>query len=114
VALAEHLRQVREAKGWSLRESAQHCRVSNGYISLLENGKIENPSASILAKLATGYGVSLDSLLAAAGVRAPTIREGALEPRLISAVKRLSPSDLNELTRYATYLAEGAGRRRRR
>ena len=41
MALAEHLRQVREAKGWSLRESAQHCRVSNGYISLLENGKIE-------------------------------------------------------------------------
>ncbi len=114
MALAEHLRQVREAKGWSLREAAQKCHVSNGYISLLENAKIGNPSASVLAKLATGYGVSLESLLVAAGVHAPSVREVAVEPRLLSAVKRLSPTDLAELTRYATYLAEGAGRRRRR
>jgi transcriptional regulator with XRE-family HTH domain len=111
--LAEYLSGLRAANGWSLREAAAQCALSNGYLSLLENGKIDNPSASILAKLAKGYSVPLDAVLGAAGLTDARARQPLLEPRLLAAVGRLSEADLGELTRYATYLAERPRRRRR-
>lgn len=66
--LGTTLKDCRELKGFTLRQVEESIGVSNAYLSQLENEKIKKPSANVLYKLATLYGVPLDSLLWAAGI----------------------------------------------
>lgn len=114
--LAEQLRQLRSDRGLSLRELAEKSGLSNGYISLLENGRVESPSATVLGKLARALEVSLDDLLRAAGVQmeppsAPANRD--VDPALASALRRLDAGAREQLLSYARYLAEQPRGRRR-
>lgn len=65
--LARLLREGRKAKGWTLREAAAETGISNGYLSLIENGEIRAPSPRYLLVLAERYGVSYESLMTLAG-----------------------------------------------
>lgn len=113
--LSDHLKDLRDRRGWSLRELAERSGLSNGYLSLLENGRVENPSAAVLGKLAKAFGVALDDLLRAAGVEMSPVEAGSLDPQLVSALRRLDPGARAELLSYATYLADQRrGRRRSR
>lgn len=61
--LGEKIKELRNSKGWSLDELAQQSNVSKAYLSQLENGESERPSAEILYKIATTLGTSISSLL---------------------------------------------------
>lgn len=114
--LAEQLKQLRVDRGWSLRELAEESGLSNGYISLLENGRVESPSATVLGKLAQALTVPLDDLLRAAGVEIASLPASAnrdVDPALASAVRRLDAGAREQLLSYAKYLA-GQPRARRR
>lgn len=63
-ALAQRLRELRDARGWSLDALADRSTVSRSNISLIERGQ-SSPTAVVLDKLATALGVSLASLFEA-------------------------------------------------
>jgi len=57
------VRKLRKANNLTMGELANICKISQSYISDLENGKIKNPSGVKLAKIAEALGVSTDYLL---------------------------------------------------
>lgn len=67
--LGEIIKQYRQEHDLSQRQFASRCSVSNGYISMIEDGKNPRtkepilPSISMLKKVAFGMGMSLDDLL---------------------------------------------------
>ena len=69
--LAEELRRLRRIRGVSLREVEGETKISNAYLSQLENGKAENPSPHVLHKLARFYGVPYEFLMESAGYLQP-------------------------------------------
>ncbi len=64
--IARRLRELRDAKGWSLEALAERSSVSRSNISLIERGE-SSPTAVVLDKLATALGVALASLFEAPG-----------------------------------------------
>ncbi|PYG83883.1 helix-turn-helix protein [Ruminiclostridium sufflavum DSM 19573] len=46
------IKKIREEKNISLRNLSEKSNISYSYISLLENGKKENPSIKIIEELA--------------------------------------------------------------
>lgn len=65
--LANLLLQRRNLKGLTLRQLEKETGISNGYLNLLEQGKVVEPSPNILSKLADFYGIEYSELLEAAG-----------------------------------------------
>lgn len=65
--LGRRLRAGRTAKGWTLRQAAAETGISNGYLSLIEQGEVKAPSPRFLMALANQYGLSYDELMALAG-----------------------------------------------
>ena len=61
-----YLKKLRENKGLSTREVYELAKVSNSYLSLVENGH-RRASAVVLKKLASVYGVSYLDLYVKAG-----------------------------------------------
>lgn len=55
------VKQLREARGWSLEALAERSGVSRSNISLIERGQ-SSPTATILDRLGAGLGVALASL----------------------------------------------------
>ncbi len=67
--LGAYLATLRSSHGLSLRdvEAATEKRVSNAYLSQVENGKIARPSPNVLHALAEAYGVAYETLMEKAG-----------------------------------------------
>ena len=65
--LGAFIRQQRTAAQISLRGLADKAGVSNPYLSQVERG-LRRPSADILAQIAKGLSISVESLLTRAGV----------------------------------------------
>lgn len=67
--LGKFLKDVRESRGLSLRdvERVTDGKVSNGYLSQLENGGIGKPSAVMLHRLSGAYAVDYGELMERAG-----------------------------------------------
>jgi transcriptional regulator with XRE-family HTH domain len=59
--IAHRVRELRDAKGWSLDALAERSKVSRSNISLIERGE-SSPTATVLDKLATALSVPLASL----------------------------------------------------
>lgn len=57
-----HLKTVREENGLSQRKLARETGVSNGTISLIEQGRL-NPSVSLLKRVLDGIPISLSEFL---------------------------------------------------
>jgi transcriptional regulator with XRE-family HTH domain len=74
--LGEFIREQRTAAQISVRALAAKAGVSNPYLSQVERG-LRRPSAEILAQIAHGLSISVESLLAKAGIletpEAPTV-----------------------------------------
>lgn len=68
-ALGSELKRLRGDR--SLREVEKATKISNAYISQIENGKIDEPSPRILYKLAEYYDVPYAFLMEAAGYLKP-------------------------------------------
>lgn len=64
--MGEYLKNLREQKGLSTREVFELSKVSNGYLSLVENGH-RRASAIVLKKLASVYNVDYLDLYVKAG-----------------------------------------------
>ncbi|MDP2733974.1 MAG: XRE family transcriptional regulator [Hoeflea sp.] len=61
--LAERLRQVRMARGWSLLDLADKSAVSRSTLSRIENAEV-SPTAETLGSLAAAFQMSISQLLA--------------------------------------------------
>lgn len=68
--IAQRLRELRDARGYSLDALAERSGVSRSNISLIERGQ-SSPTAAVLDKLATGLGVALASLFEGGAADAP-------------------------------------------
>jgi transcriptional regulator with XRE-family HTH domain len=66
-ALGALLREERRAAGLSQRDVAERTGVSDAYLSQVERGRHE-PSLRVLTAVAATLGVSLEALLARAGI----------------------------------------------
>lgn len=63
----EYFKALREANGLTLREVEKQAKVSNAYLSQLEQGKIKQPSPITLHKLSEIYGVKYELLMEKVG-----------------------------------------------
>lgn len=61
---AQHLRKLREERGLSQRELARLSGVSNGTISLIEQGR-SDPTLGLMMKILDGIGVSVADFFSA-------------------------------------------------
>ena len=67
MTLANTLRQLRERSGYSLRDVERLAQVSSGHLSMLEQGKVREPTPRILKALAELYGTDYLGLMKEAG-----------------------------------------------
>ena len=56
-----YLRQIREARGMSIRQLSQRSRVAASYIELIETGEA-NPTVKIMCRLANALNVQVQEL----------------------------------------------------
>ena len=64
------LRRLRDQRGMTMEQVSQATdgAVSSGYLSLLENGKVQQPKLPTLGVLAGAYGLTMRELLELIGV----------------------------------------------
>ncbi len=67
MALGAYLKEVREEKELSLRDVEANTSISSGHLSMIEQGKVKEPSARVLHELANYYGLSYIDLMKRAG-----------------------------------------------
>ena len=107
--LGQYLASIRTDRRLTLRqvEEATDRRVSNAYLSQIENDKIQKPSPNILHSLAEIYGISFENLMDKAGyLMSPTARgEGERHTRVATFSEHdLTPQEESELVRYLQFL----------
>ena len=93
-AVANALEEARKVLGWSLRKAEEHSKVSNGYISQVEQGVVR-PSPDVLLKLCSAYGLPYERLLIEAGYLAPKDPEATdtIPAWMLSVSTVLQPED---------------------
>ena len=70
--LGQKVRELREQQGLTQGQVAQYSGLKRSYVSLVESGEIERPSAEKLLRLAKGLHVAPEVLFEAAGyVKSP-------------------------------------------
>lgn len=79
--LGDFIREQRLAAQISVRALAAKAGVSNPYLSQVERG-LRRPSAEILAQIARGLSISVETMLAKAG-----ILEAAEAPEVVTAIR---------------------------
>ena len=97
---------ARKALGWSLREAEEKSRVSNAYVSQIENGSMPKPSPGILLKLATAYKIPYQKLMELAGHIVPNASEkraGAL-PTSPLVDMELTAKEEQEVREYLAFI----------
>jgi len=74
--LGRYLASIRMDRQMTLREveEATQKRVSNGYLSQIENDRIRKPSPNVLHALAEIYSISFENLMDRAGYLMSSIR----------------------------------------
>ena len=107
-ALGGLLADLRAAKGFSLRqvEEATDRAVSNAYLSQLEKGKIQQPSPSILHRLAAVYAVPYEALMEKAGYLLPSDEASPGRRRRLAAfaIDDLTVEEEEELLKYLAFI----------
>jgi transcriptional regulator with XRE-family HTH domain len=61
-ALGTRIKELREARHWSLREAAEKTSVSKSMLSKVERGAT-SPTATVLGRIAEGFGISISRLV---------------------------------------------------
>lgn len=103
-SLGAFLSNIRTLKRMTLREveEATQKKVSNAYLSQLENGKITKPSPNILYALSQIYAISYEELMEKAGYIISNQTQGK---RLATfADKELTSDEENALLQYLAFL----------
>mgnify|MGYP002360724953 CR=1 FL=1 len=60
--LSRNTRNLRQRRGLTLIELAEKARVSQSYLSKLENGKIKEPGVRAVLKIAEAFDTSIEHL----------------------------------------------------
>lgn len=68
IEFGKKLKQIREDRGFSIRQTALQAGTSNPYISQVENGKRNIPKPTTLEKLAKGLRISKEEMFKLAGL----------------------------------------------
>ena len=120
MTLSELIIEYRNEHGISQRQMASQCKLSTGYISLIEKetnpqtGKPMVPSLAVLNKLAKGMGITLDKLLSvcddmpvdiSATEKTVLDEKDGLDTEIAEIILSLSESKKQEALRYLRYLA---------
>lgn len=120
MTLSELIIEYRNEHGISQRQMASQCKLSTGYISLIEKetnpqiGKPMVPSLAVLNKLAKGMGITLDKLLSvcddmpvdiSATEKTVLDEKDGLDIEIAEIILSLSESKKQEALRYLRYLA---------
>lgn len=100
-SFGQQLRQRRIAKGYSLRKFAELVGVSPTYLSQVEQGNADPPTAERVQRMADLLGENADEWIALAG-RVPEdlpeiIKTHAQVPDLLRALKGLTADQLRRL-----------------
>ncbi|MFD1560916.1 helix-turn-helix domain-containing protein [Paraburkholderia silviterrae] len=77
--IGARIRGEREGRGWSLTDLAGNSGVSRAMIHKIERGE-SSPTASLLAKLAGAFGMSMSALLALAELEEGRLLRAADQP----------------------------------
>jgi transcriptional regulator with XRE-family HTH domain len=100
-AFGRRLKEARDARNESLREIQRRSGLNSGYLSQLENGKIVHPSPSILQKVAAGYRLRFEDVLAWLGYvpseSSPVTPNQAVALSTVSALGDPSDDELQAL-----------------
>jgi transcriptional regulator with XRE-family HTH domain len=67
IEFGEYIREARKNLNYKIRQIETMTGISNGYLSQIENGKVEIPSPAILKKLAPILNMSYEDLMQKAG-----------------------------------------------
>jgi len=105
--LGQLLKDQRELKKLSLRQVEMLTKISNAYLSQLENNKIRSPSVNILYKLAEFYNVEFNALLETAGIVKSKKSEDKNNKALTSfalSSENLDEKEEEELLKYLKFL----------
>jgi transcriptional regulator with XRE-family HTH domain len=105
------LRGLREARALTLRavEQITESKISNGYLSQLETGQVNRPSAVTIHTLAAAYGVDAAVLMERSGL-APAAEPAA--SRLGELLGDVTAEEEGELVRYLSFIRQrDSGRR---
>jgi transcriptional regulator with XRE-family HTH domain len=102
--LGKYLKDIRNSRGYSLRKVEQltEGKISNGYLSQLENGEIARPSAVMLHRLAGAYGVDYAFLMERAGFVSES--ETPANRAATSVLGELTPDEEEQLLNFLGYL----------
>jgi transcriptional regulator with XRE-family HTH domain len=112
------LREKRLAKGLSLRRFAKLAGVSPTYISQIENGHFDPPTAERVQRMADILDEPADALIARAG-RVPGDLPAIIQDRpvelatFLRAAQRLTPEQLQHLINEARRMIQENGRSNR-
>jgi transcriptional regulator with XRE-family HTH domain len=89
MALGKKIRGLREELGMSQAQLSAQGRLSQGYLSQLENDEVQNPSAAVIFRLAQALHVDPRVLMQAAGynnmagTKGPEEYEVTVDPELL-------------------------------
>lgn len=91
-AFGSFVRAQRHLANLSLREMARRTKLSNAYLSQIERG-LHTPSVRVLRSLAEALDLSVETLLAQAGLWGDSPGSEVPEPETSSATERAIRSD---------------------
>ena len=111
VRFGQYIRELRTAKGITLREFARQLEVSPTYVSQIEQDKFSPPAEERIVRMAQILGVDVDELLALAGRVAEDLPEIIRRhPRelatFLRTAKGLSADEINRLAKQAEKIKE--------
>ncbi len=103
-ALGQYIRSQREQAQLSLRDLAEKANVSNPYLSQIERG-LHEPSVRVLKAISGALNVSMETLLARAGVLSDEPDDGVGTEQAILADAGLTEDQRSSLLAvYRSYL----------
>lgn len=89
-------------------EGATGKAITNGYLSQIENGDIQQPSPRILHHLADAYGIDFGELMTRAGHRVPSAKTSRANETLngfpLRSLEDLSSKEMSDLLDYLDFI----------
>jgi len=103
--LGATLRDLRQARGWSLSYTGEICGTSGANISKIERGRAKEYSLQLLSSLAEAYGMKLYELFASVeSVNGASVGKGGEEGKLLDAYHSMSVAQRETLMSVAMTL----------
>lgn len=108
MTFGERLRQLRQAQRLNQRTLAARVGIDFTYLSKIESGRMDPPSADTIVKLAWALGANPDELLLLAHKvpedLIPIITRSPQWPAFLRSIRELTDDELQELSAYAQQL----------